>query len=222
MTTRSKIHLSILALGAALLVSFKVSADTELSGSGEFWNIDDEVTINFDIDHRQEYGDGWQYVFESDYYLSKQDGVANEYSIYSQFKLNKDIDDKSYVLSVLQVDYDKFRDYDIRSVLGFGYGRKLYRSDKLRISNETSLAYLDANGTEFIVRNSLWVAYMLTDNISITNKALYESSKELYVRIETELKYRVNDRFSVSISNDHTENYRGLNDLLTFNFEITL
>ena len=66
MTTRSKIHLSILALGAALIVSFNASASTELSGSGEFWNIDDEVTINFDIDHRQEYGDGWQYVFESD------------------------------------------------------------------------------------------------------------------------------------------------------------
>ena len=62
---------------------------------------------------------------------------------------------------------------------------------------------------------------MLTDNISITNKALYESSKDLYVRIETELKFRVNDRFSVSISNDHTEDYE-VEDLLTFNFEITL
>jgi len=201
----------------AFFMSQKVQAQTELSGGGEFFNGDEEITINLDIDHREEFN-GWQYVIEGDIYYALEDNDIDEQTVYSQFKLNKDLDDKSYVLGVIQVDYDYFRDYDIRTVLGFGYGRKLYRSDKWKISNEVTVAYLKSDSNETILRNSLWISYMLSDRINITNKALYETSEEKYIRIETELEYQVTDDFSLSISNEHTEDYE-VEDILTFNFK---
>ena len=201
----------------AFFISQKVQAQTELSGGGEFFNGDEEITINLDIDHREEFN-GWQYVIEGDIYYALEEDDVDEQTVYSQFKLNKDLNDKSYVLGVVQVDYDYFRDYDIRTVLGFGYGRKLYRTDKWKISNEVTVAYLKSDSNETILRNSLWISYMLSDRINITNKALYETSEEKYIRIETELEYQVTDDFSLSISNEHTEDYE-VEDILTFNFK---
>lgn len=213
--------LTLAVVGVFFLLAFfmsqKVQAQTELSGGGEFFNGDEEVTINLDIDHREEFN-GWQYVIEGDIYYALEDDDVDEQTVYSQFKLNKDLDDKSYVLGVVQVDYDYFRDYDIRTVLGFGYGRKLYRSDKWKISNEVTVAYLKSDSNETILRNSLWISYMLSDRINITNKALYETSEEKYIRIETELEYQVTDDFSLSVSNEHTEDYE-VEDILTFNFK---
>lgn len=204
----------------ALLITVPANASTELSGSGEFFNVDEEVTLNLDIDHKAEF-DGWQYVVEGDIYYAEENSIKEEQSVYSQFKLNKDINEKTYLLGVLQVDYDKFRDYEYRTVLGFGYGRKLYKSDKWKISNESTIAYLEGDDTEVIFRNSIWVSYILSDRISLTNKALYESSNETYIRIETELAYKINDKFSISINNEHTEDYEK-EDILTFNFKIML
>mgnify|MGYP003671528783 CR=1 FL=1 len=205
MSNIKKAVLIFVIIAIALLITVPANASTELSGSGEFFNVDEEVTLNLDIDHRAEF-DGWQYVVEGDIYYAEEDSVQEEQSVYSQFKLNKDISEKTYLLGVLQVDYDKFRDYEYRTVLGVGYGRK---------------AYLEGDDTEVIFRNSVWVSYILSDRISLTNKALYESSNETYIRIETELAYKINDKFSISINNEHTEDYEK-EDILTFNFKLTL
>jgi|TARA_R110002167_G_scaffold64392_2_gene181998 hypothetical protein len=221
-STIKKAVVAIFALVFFMLFAVQVAAQTTIGGSGELFTSDkDEVTINLDFDHRQEVGDGWQYVFESDYYYASENGDVEFHDLYTQFKLNKDLSDKSYFLAVLQVDYDEIRDYDVRSVLGAGYGRKLYKSDKWKVSNELSLAYLEGDTTELIVRNSLWVAYMLSERVSITNKALYETSKETYIRIETELAYQVSEKFSVNISNQHTDSYKK-ETILTFGFELAL
>jgi putative salt-induced outer membrane protein YdiY len=208
-------------LGTVLmLLATTANASTELSGSGEFFNVDEEVTLNLDIDHRAEF-DGWQYVVEGDIYYAEENSTKEEQSVYSQFKLNKDISEKTYLLGVLQVDYDKFRDYEYRTVFFFGFVIKIYKSDRWKISNESTIAYLEGDDTEVILRNSIWVSYILSDRISLTNKALYESSNETYIRIETELAYKINDKFSISINNEHTEDYEK-EDILTFNFKLTL
>ena len=62
---------------------------------------------------------------------------------------------------------------------------------------------------------------MLSERVSITNKALYETSKETYIRIETELAYQVSEKFSVNISNQHTDSYKK-ETILTFGFELAL
>lgn len=222
MSTIKKVVITFVAIVILLLLTMPVTAQTTIGGSGELFTSDkDEVTINLDFDHRIEMESGWQYVFESDYYYASENGDVEFHDLYTQFKLNKDLSDKSYFLTVLQIDYDEIRDYDIRSVLGAGYGRKLYKSDKWKVSNEVSLAYLEGDTTELILRNSLWVAYMLSERISITNKALYETSKEAYIRIETELAYQVSDKFSVNVSNQHTDSYKKEN-ILTFGFELEL
>jgi len=222
MSTVKKSVISIFVIVFLLLCTVQVAAQTTIGGSGEiFASGKDEVTVNLDFDHRTELENGWQYVFESDYYYASENGDVEFHDLYTQFKLNKDLTDESYFLTVLQVDYDEIRDYDIRSVLGAGYGRKLYKSDKWKVSNEVSLAYLEGDTTELILRNSLWVAYMMSERISITNKALYETSKEAYIRIETELAYQVSDKFSINVSNQHTDSYKKEN-ILTFGFELEL
>jgi|TARA_B110000858_G_scaffold35127_1_gene39275 putative salt-induced outer membrane protein YdiY len=221
MTTRSKIHLSILTLAATLLLSFKASAQTEISGGGDFFNVDEDVQINLDFDHRQELENGWQYVVEADFYTSYADSDKRQQSLYTNWKLNKDINEKTYVLAVFQTDADKFRDYSLRTVAGVGYGYKVFKNDKWKISTESSVAYLDAMDKEVILRSSLWVAYKATPNLTLTNKVLHENSDAYYLRVETELNYAINDKFSIGIANEYTYDYEK-ESILMFNFSITL
>ena len=57
-----------------MLLATTANASTELSGSGEFFNVDEEVTLNLDIDHRAEF-DGWQYVVEGDIYYAEENST---------------------------------------------------------------------------------------------------------------------------------------------------
>jgi putative salt-induced outer membrane protein YdiY len=219
---KNKIMKSLVIVTAIIFALFftrEANASTEIAGGGEFYN-GEETTINLDFDHRTTLGK-WQYVIESDFYYQLEDDIEDENNLYTQFKLNRELNDKTYALVVLQVDYDKMRDYDFRNVLGLGYGRKLYVSDKWKVSNESSLAIKEGGKTETIFRNSLWVAYNPTPYLTITNKALIESSEQRYMRIETEIEYALTKSFAISLANEYSEDYESEN-ILTFNFKLKL
>ena len=67
----NELKLTLAVLGVFFILAFsvlqKAQAQTEISGGGEFFNGDEEITINLDIDHREEFN-GWQYVIEGDIY----------------------------------------------------------------------------------------------------------------------------------------------------------
>ena len=116
-----------------MLVAMPANAanpETSISGGGDFFNIDEDIQINLDFDHKAELKNGWAYVIEADFYTSYVDSTKRQQSLYTNFKLNRDLSPKSYMLTVFQTDSDKFRDYDLRTVAGVGYGYKLFKNER--------------------------------------------------------------------------------------------
>jgi len=219
------INFSPLYIVAAIMVFMlwaqEANADTSISGGGDFFNVDEDVQINLDFDHRKDLENGWQYTIEADFYTSYADSDKRQQSLYTNWKLNKDINEKMYVLAVLQTDADKFRDYSLRTVAGLGYGYKLFKNDKWKISTESSLAYLKAMDTELILRTSVWIEWKPTANLTLTNKILHENSDEYYLRMEQELSYAITERFSIGLANEYTQDYED-ESIFMFNFKVKL
>jgi len=224
MTQRIPFWLVLVVMVALMFVATPANAanaETSISGGGDFFNGDEDIQVNIDLDHKAELKNGWQYVIEADFYTSYADSTKRQQSLYTNFKLNRDINEKIYILAVFQTDADKFRDYSLRTVAGVGYGYKLFKNEKWKISTESSVAYLRAMDTEAILRTSIWVSYKPTKNLTFTNKILHENSEEYYLRVENELSYAINERFSIGLANEYTQDYED-ESIFMFNFKVTL
>ena len=93
-------------------------------------------------------------------------------------------------------------------MLGFGYGIKLLRTERIKSSNEFSIAQLNTdNISEMIYRNSLWFAFKVSNSVNFTNKFLYEegSDSDVFIRNETSLNYNFENGTVLSFSNTYTE-----------------
>ncbi len=181
--------------------------------------VDSDATFNGKFKHNIEKGK-WQSNYEAAYVFKKSDGVEKTNDLYFQFKENYELTDKSYVIGVAQLDYDKFRTaYDMRTVVGAGYGYKILRTDNWKVSNEVSLAFLKSDSNELIIRNSLWASYKFSDNLSLSNKLLYESGNDMYLRNSTDLMYKLTDKVSIGVGNTYTDNIETRN-IFTINLAI--
>ena len=161
---------------------------------------DGDLELDLSLDWNKENG-LWQSNIEFDYVTEESDGEEEENLTYFNFKQNYQLNDKTYILGLVQIDNDKYRsNYKTRSIIGAGFGYKVYRSERLKISNEYSVAYLESDSSEAIYRNSMWVSYKLADKFSATNKLLYESGNNSYTRNEFEINYDLADNITVGIS----------------------
>ena len=183
-----------------LLLSARAYAiDIDLSAQVED-GVQDGYELNLSIDWRKEMGK-WQTNIEFDHTIEEQDGEQEDNLTYLNIKQNYQMTPKLYVLGLAQVDNDKFRpNFQTRSVMGVGFGYKIYRSERIKISNEYSIAYLESNGSETIMRNSLWASYKIADKLSTTNKYLFESGNQEYTRNEFEINYELADNISIGLS----------------------
>ena len=181
--------------------------------------IDKDVAFAGKFKHSEEDGK-WQSNYISTYIYKKAGGVETVNDLFFQFKENYALNDKSYLIGVAQIDYDKFRiEYDLRAVTGLGYGYKLLRTDKWKVSNEVSFAYLKSDTNELIIRNSLWVQYKLSTNLSLVNKFLVESGNNPYIRNSTDLMYKLSEKVSLGVGNTYTDNITSKN-IFTINLAI--
>ncbi len=161
---------------------------------------DGDMELDLSIDWNRDVGP-WQTNIEFDFVTEESDGEEEENLTYLNIKQNYQRTEKLYLLGLVQVDNDKYRErYKTRTVIGAGFGYKVYRSDRIKISNEYSVAYLESDSSEAIIRNSTWITYKIADKISATNKFLYESGDDSYTRNEFNLDYELAENISVGIS----------------------
>jgi len=161
---------------------------------------DGDMEIDLSIDWNKQSGP-WQSNIEFDYVTEESDGEEEENLTYFNFKQNYQFNDKIYLLGLVQIDNDEYRsNYKTRTVIGAGFGYKVYRGERLKVSNEYSVAYLESDSSEAIYRNSTWISYKIADKLSATNKLLYESGDDSYTRNEFEINYDLADNISVGIS----------------------
>lgn len=180
-----------------LLFSFKASALDVGLGIEE---DDGDIEIDLSLDWTNEVGP-WQSIVEFDHVTEESQGEEKTNLTYLNLKQNYQYSDKIYVIGIVQFDTDKFReDYETRSVIGGGIGYKIYKSNRIKISNEFSVAYLESDITEEIYRNSLWASFKLAEKINASNKFLYESGDEPYKRNEFEIDYQLTDNMFIGLS----------------------
>jgi len=201
-----KLSIAAILVAFFLLIAFPVQATGSAKLGGTFVNSE-SASINSSLDYQWEDGK-WQQTFETDYQYKKEDNTEVMHELFLNTKANYTLSPRYYLFGVAQYDYDKFRTDGDRKVLGLGYGMKLLRTERLKASNESSIAQLNTDTiSEVIFRNSLWFSYKVTDNVNFTNKFLYEegSNSGVFIRNETALNYNFSNGLVLSLNNTYTE-----------------
>jgi putative salt-induced outer membrane protein YdiY len=196
----------IIMLGYALLFSAGVQAlETKAKVGGTFVNVDESIVFTGSLDSKWDY-DQYQGVFEADYAYKAEDGDQTINKFKTSGKLIKSLTEKHYIVTTGSYDYDEFRDNQDRIVMGAGHGYKILRTDRHKASIENSVAYLLSNdNNQPIIRSSFWYAYNVNKRIAFTNKMLWESGDDDYLRNETAFDYSLTDKVTVGLKNVYTK-----------------
>jgi putative salt-induced outer membrane protein YdiY len=196
---------AIVAVMLLMCFASELKADTSAKIGGTFVNLDESIVFTGSIDNKWE-TELWQGTFEADYAYKAEDGDQTINKFNTNGKLIKSLNDKHYVIGVTSYDYDEFRTNNDRIVMGAGHGYKILRTEKQKASIENSIAYLISNGNnEPILRSSLWYTYKLSTGLAFTNKMLWESGDDDYLRNETSFDYSLTENVTVGIKNVYTK-----------------
>ena len=158
---------------------------------------------------------------EFDYRYKDEDDVITTNKGLIAFKQRYEFKPKHYTFGLVRYDYDEFRTINHRRQANIGWGYKIIRSDKIKMSNELAIGYLNSDmGDEILFRNSLWFFYKLAPKLNFTNKFLYEASDVPLVRNETAFNYLLTNTIKISLKNVYTEDPYSDN-ILSFNIGYT-
>jgi putative salt-induced outer membrane protein YdiY len=168
------------------------------------------------FDHSKEYGP-WQHAIEGNYIYNEKNDVRTRNEGYFSFKENYALNESGYAIGSLRYDYDEFRDDSRRTILGVGYGYKILRTDKMKVSNEFSVGKMNHRlGWNDVISNSLWISYKVAKRVTFVNKLLIDWADEQYVRNKTELNYQFDEGLIIGMSNLYTKDPE-IDNITTFN-----
>jgi putative salt-induced outer membrane protein YdiY len=191
-------------LAILLLASINVYADSKVTVGGTVVR-DTSSVATAAFDHSKEYG-LWQHAIEGNYIYNEKNDIRTRNEGYFSFKENYALDERGYAIGSVRYDYDEFRDDSRRTILGVGYGYKILRTDKMKVSNEFSVGKMNHRlGWEDVVTNSLWMSYKVAKRVTFVNKFLVDWADDQYVRNKTELNYQFDDGIIVGMSNLYTK-----------------
>ena len=159
----------------------------------------------------------WERDIEFDYrYQDKKDIRTTNKGLIG-FKQRLELKPKHYVFGLIRFDYNEFRPIDSRLQSNIGWGYKILRTEKIKISNEFAVGVLHTDiRNELIFRNSLWFFYKVAPKLNFSNKFLYEAADTPLIRNETEFNYLLTDKIKIGLKNIYTEDPRNDN-ILSFN-----
>ena len=159
----------------------------------------------------------WERDIEFDYrYQDKKDIRTTNKGLIG-FKQRLELKLKHYIFGLIRFDYNEFRPIDSRLQSNIGWGYKILRTEKIKISNEFAVGVLYTDmGNELIFRNSLWFFYKVAPKLNFSNKFLYEAADTPLIRNETEFNYLLTDKIKMGLKNTYTEDPFSDN-ILSFN-----
>jgi len=159
----------------------------------------------------------WERDIEFDYrYQDKKDIRTTNKGLIG-FKQRLELKLKHYVFGLIRFDYNEFRPIDSRLQSNIGWGYKILKTEKIKISNEFAVGVLHTDiRNELIFRNSLWFFYKVAPKLNFSNKFLYEAADTPLIRNETEFNYLLTDKIKVGLKNTYTEDPFSDN-ILSFN-----
>jgi len=202
-----------------------------------FWPSISHATGQFDLGGKLDDGDlsfttsidySWptqkfERDIEFDYRYKDENEIVTINKGLIEFKQRFEFKPKHYTFGLVRYDYNEFRPITYRRQVNIGWGYKLIRTDKIKMSNEFAIGYLNSeidtgshSVNEVLFRNSLWFFYKVAPKLNFTNKFLYEASDIPLIRNETAFNYLLTDKIKISLKNVYTEDPDD-NNFLSFN-----
>ena len=207
-----------IALIGVLLFSSIVNASGKFDLGGKL--DDGDFSIITSVDY------GWlagkfERDIEFNYRYSDKNNKTSTNKGLIEYKQRLEFKPKHYAFTLTRYDYNEFRSIDSRLQSNVGWGYKILRTEKIKISNEFAVGILYTDiGDEIIFRNSLWFFYEVAPKLTFTNKFLYEAANIPLVRNETQFNYLLTDKIKIGLKNIYTEDPRSDN-ILSFNLGYT-
>ena len=202
------------------LIANHVYASGQLDFGGKL--DDGDLSINTSLDMSWEAGK-FERDIEFDYRYKEEDDAVTTNKGLIAFKQRLEFKPKHNTFGLVRYDYNEFRPITYRRQVNIGWGYKIIRSDKIKMSNEFAVGYLNSeidvgsnSVSEVLFRNSLWFFYNVAPKLNFTNKFLYEASDIPLVRNETAFSYLLTDKIKISLKNVYTEDPNSKN-YLSFN-----
>ena len=159
----------------------------------------------------------WEKDIEFDYRYQDKEGIRTTNKGLIGFKQRLELKLKHYIFGLIRFDYNEFRPIDSRLQSNIGWGYKILRTEKIKISNEFAVGVLHTDiRNELIFRNSLWFFYKVAPKLNFSNKFLYEAADTPLIRNETEFNYLLTDKIKMGLKNTYTEDPFSDN-ILSFN-----
>lgn len=183
-----------------LISATAAQAETKLSIGGMLVDTDD-VSVTVAGEHSYE-KDKLQWIADGEYNHRSRDGTTFLNRGYIGGKINYALDKKNYTFVDTRYDYNSNRSTPEKIVGAVGYGYKLIRTSKTKMSNEVSVgAVKDNTGYDPIIRNSLWFQHKFADRTSLLNKFLIEHGKITFIRNQTEINYAITKNLTFGLKN---------------------
>ena len=163
----------------------------------------------------------WEKDIEFNYRYQDKEDIRTTNKGLIGFKQRLELKPKHYVFGLIRFDYNEFRPIDSRLQSNIGWGYKILKTEKIKISNEFAVGVLHTDiRNELIFRNSLWFFYKVAPKLNFSNKFLYEAADTPLIRNETEFNYLLTDKIKIGLKNIYTEDPRSDN-ILSFNLGYT-
>ena len=183
---------------------------------------DSDLSIITSVDYSWSAGK-FERDIEFDYRYKEKDELKDTNKGLIAFKQRYEFKPKHYTFGLVRYDYNEFRPINHRRQVNVGWGYKIIRSEKIKMSNEFAVGYLNSkmdtssnSVNEVLFRNSLWFFYKIAPKLNFTNKFLYEASNVPLIRNETAFNYLLTDKIRISLKNVYTEDPHNKN-YLSFN-----
>ena len=183
---------------------------------------DGDLSITTSVDYSWPAGK-FERDIEFDYRYKEVDERKDTNKGLIAFKQRYEFKPKHYTFGLVRYDYNEFRPITHRRQVNVGWGYKIIRSEKIKMSNEFAVGYLNSemdthshSVNEVLFRNSLWFFYQVAPKLSFSNKFLYEASDTPLIRNETAFNYLLTDKIKISLKNVYTEDPNNKN-YLSFN-----
>lgn len=199
-----------LVLLGLLFISPTVNAGGQIDFTGKLDSGD--LSINTSLDYSWPVGK-FERDIEFDYRYKDEDEIVTTNKGLIAFKQRYEFKQRHYTFGLVRYDYNEFRPITDRRQVNIGWGYKLIRTDKIKMSNEFAIGYLNSemdlvgsnSVNEVLLRNSLWFFYKVAPKLNFTNKFLYEDSNIPLIRNETAFSYLLTDKIKISLKNVYTE-----------------
>ena len=202
------------------LIANPVYASGQIDFGGKF--DDGDLSLTTSLDYSWPVGK-FERDIEFDYRYKEIDDLLDTNKGLIAFKQRYEFKPKHYTFGLVRYDYNEFRPINHRRQVNIGWGYKLIRTDKIKMSNEFAIGYLNSeidigsrSVNEILFRNSLWFFYQVAPKLSFTNKFLYEASDTPLIRNETKFDYLLTDKVKIGLKNVYTEDPNSKN-YLSFN-----